>query len=132
MTRRDLLIEAGVYVVVRRFSSKEERKRIVASLLEPSRLPSGVEWIGIENHLNYFHCSGRGLSRPLAVGVTAYLNWTVVDDIFGISTDIHRSTPPISAAFRFLLRTGLSRSGGISFRAFQLRRNLMRLSKPTV
>jgi len=81
-TRTDLLIPAGVYVVVRRFSSKEEKKRIVASLVDPARLPSGVEWIGLENHLNYFHAAGRGLSRSLAKGLMAYLNWSVVDAYF--------------------------------------------------
>jgi len=80
--RTDLLIPVGHYVVVRRFSSKEERKRIVASLVDPARLPAGTEWIGLENHLNYFHASGRGLPRTLAKGLTAYLNWSVIDDYF--------------------------------------------------
>lgn len=81
-TRADLLIPTGVYVVVRRFSSKEEKKRIVASLLDPARLPAGVEWIGIENHLNYFHVAGHGLPLSLARGLVAYLNWSVVDSYF--------------------------------------------------
>ena len=80
--RSDLLIPAGVYVVVRRFSSKEEKKRIVASLLDPNRLPSDAAWVGIENHLNYFHASGRGIPRTLAKGLVAYLNWSVVDAYF--------------------------------------------------
>ncbi len=80
--RTDLLIPLDYYVVVRRFSSKEERKRIVASLLDPTRLPTGTEWVGLENHLNYFHAAGRGLPRALALGLTAYLNWSVVDDYF--------------------------------------------------
>lgn len=81
-TRTDLLIPIGVYVVVRRFSSKEEKKRIVASLVDPKRLPSDVKWIGLENHLNYFHADGRGLSSSLAKGLVAYLNWSVVDAYF--------------------------------------------------
>lgn len=81
-SRTDLLIPTGVYVVVRRFSSKEEKKRIVASLLDPARLPAGVEWIGLENHLNYFHAAGHGLSLSLAKGLVAYLNWSVVDSYF--------------------------------------------------
>ncbi len=80
--RTDLLIPVGIYVVVRRFSSKEERKRIVASLLDPARLPAPTEWIGIENHLNFYHCTGRGFSLALAKGLTAYLNWSVVDSFF--------------------------------------------------
>lgn len=81
-TRTDLLIPTGAYVVVRRFSSKEEKKRIVASLLDPARLPAGVAWIGIENHLNYFHAAGHGLPLSLARGLVAYLNWSVVDSYF--------------------------------------------------
>jgi adenine-specific DNA-methyltransferase len=81
-TRTDLLVPKGVYVVVRRFSSKEEKKRIVASLVDPNRLPDDVEWIGIENHLNYFHAKGRGLPLILARGLMAYLNWSVVDAYF--------------------------------------------------
>jgi adenine-specific DNA-methyltransferase len=81
-TRTDLLVPAETYVVVRRFSAKEEKKRIVASLLDPKRLPKGTTWVGIENHLNYFHASGRGLSPVLARGLCAYLNWSVVDSYF--------------------------------------------------
>lgn len=81
-SRTDLLVPAATYIVVRRFSSKEERKRIVASLIDPSRLPSGVSWLGIENHLNYFHASGGGLPLALARGLLAYLNWSVIDSYF--------------------------------------------------
>lgn len=80
--RGDLLIPVGTYVVVRRFSAKEEKKRIVASLLSPDRLPAGVQWLGLENHLNYYHCHGAGLSAALASGLAAFLNWSVVDTFF--------------------------------------------------
>lgn len=80
--RTDLLIPNGHYVVVRRFSSKEERKRIVASLIDPARLPSSTAWLGLENHLNYFHAHGQSLPQALAKGLAAYLNWSVVDDYF--------------------------------------------------
>jgi adenine-specific DNA-methyltransferase len=80
--RGDVLVPAATYVVVRRFSAKEERKRIVASLIDPARLPSGTAWLGIENHLNYFHASGQGLDPDLARGLLAYLNWSVVDAYF--------------------------------------------------
>ena len=80
--RTDLLIPVGTYVVVRRFSAKEEKKRIVASILSPERLPLDVRWLGLENHLNYFHCHGAGLSPALATGLAAYLNWSVVDTYF--------------------------------------------------
>jgi adenine-specific DNA-methyltransferase len=41
-----------------------------------------TKWVGFENHLNYFHASGHGLDRSLAVGLFAFLNSTVVDQYF--------------------------------------------------
>lgn len=80
--RADLLVPAATYVVVRRFSAKEERKRIVASLIDLARLPADTARLGIENHLNYFHATGQGLDPDLAHGLLAYLNWSVVDAYF--------------------------------------------------
>ena len=74
------LVPAGYYVLTRRFSSKEERRRIVACLIDPAKVPG--EWWGIENHLNYFHERGRGLDRDLARGLVGFLNSTWVDDYF--------------------------------------------------
>jgi adenine-specific DNA-methyltransferase len=77
---RELLIPAGVYVLVKRFSAKEERRRIVACIYDPDRVPAPL--VGLENHLNYYHCSGSGMSMPLAKGLAAFLNSTVVDKYF--------------------------------------------------
>jgi len=41
-----------------------------------------AEWLGFENHLNYFHAGGKGLDRNLAAGLFAFLNSTVVDQYF--------------------------------------------------
>ena len=51
---RKWLYPNGFYCVVRRFSSKEERRRIVASVIRPSDFP-GYHALGLENHLNVFH-----------------------------------------------------------------------------
>jgi adenine-specific DNA-methyltransferase len=75
-----LLFPGGHYVLVKRFTSKEERRRVVASVLEPSDVPGGS--VGFENHLNVFHSGGQGLERNLAWGLAAYLNSTVVDLYF--------------------------------------------------
>jgi len=79
-TRDSLLIETAVHVLVKRFSSKEEARRIVAAVLEPSRI--STKRIGIENHLNYFHQQGSGLSKTFAIGLAAFLNSTIVDRFF--------------------------------------------------
>lgn len=77
---RDLLVPNGYYVFVKRFSAKEERRRVVAAVCDPSIVPG--DWIGVENHLNYFHVSGVGLPQELALGLAAYLNSTLVDEFF--------------------------------------------------
>lgn len=77
---RELLVPAGVYVLVKRFTSKEERKRIVACIYDSHRIDAPL--VGFENHLNYFHIKGRGLPSDLAKGLAAFLNSTVVDVYF--------------------------------------------------
>ena len=76
----DLLVPEGLYVLTKRFSSKEEKRRIVAAIYDPADVASGE--VGFENHLNYFHEDGHGLGRTLALGLRAYLNSTLVDVYF--------------------------------------------------
>lgn len=75
-----MFLPSGEYVLVKRFSSKEERRRVVAAVLEPEDLPSEV--VAMENHVNVLHASNRGMERDLAWGLAAYLNSTVVDLFF--------------------------------------------------
>lgn len=77
---RKWLYPNGHYAVVRRFSSKEERRRIVANVIDPARLPA--QMIGIENHLNVFHARKQPISEDLAHGLATYLNATAVDTYF--------------------------------------------------
>ncbi len=70
----------GYYTVVRRFSSKEEKKRIVANVVDPAVFPAG--YLGFENHLNVFHEKKAGLSRELAYGLFVFLSSTLADDYF--------------------------------------------------
>jgi adenine-specific DNA-methyltransferase len=77
---RPWLVPSGVYLLTKRFTSKEERRRLVACLFDPGEVKA--EWVGFENHLNYFHASGHGLERTLARGLFAFLNSTVVDQYF--------------------------------------------------
>lgn len=77
---RPWLVPSGVYLLTKRFTSKEERRRLVACLFDPDEVKT--KWVGFENHLNYFHSSGQGLERTLAVGLFAFLNSTVVDQYF--------------------------------------------------
>jgi adenine-specific DNA-methyltransferase len=77
---RHSLVPSGMYLLTKRFTSKEERRRLVACMFDPEQVKT--EWVGFENHLNYFHASGRGLERHLAAGLFAFLNSTVVDQYF--------------------------------------------------
>ncbi len=77
---RKMLLPAGNYVLVKRFSSKEERRRIVAAVLETDDL--GADEVAVENHVNVFHRDGAGLPLDLAWGFAAYLNTTAVDMFF--------------------------------------------------
>ena len=80
-TRR-WLVKSGVYLLTKRFTSKEERRRLVACLLDPKEMDVDTHWIGIENHLNYFHEHGHGVEKRLAFGLFAFLNSTLVDQYF--------------------------------------------------
>jgi adenine-specific DNA-methyltransferase len=75
------LVPTGNYVLVKRFSSKEEKKRITARVLESNQLPP-YSHVGLENHLNFLHSEGRGLDSDLSFGLATYLNSTVVDVYF--------------------------------------------------
>lgn len=70
----------GHYVIVRRFSSKEEKRRIFATVVAPDQFKS--KYISFENHLNYFHLNKHGLDQELAYGLWAYLNSTILDEHF--------------------------------------------------
>lgn len=75
-----LLVEAGFYVLTKRFSAKEQQRRIMAAVYDPVRI--NASFVGFENHLNYYHFNGRGLPVDLAKGLALYLNSTIVDQYF--------------------------------------------------
>ena len=74
------LMPRGWYCITKRFSSKEERRRLVAYVVNPQALPH--EKIGFENHLNVFHSKKQGIPSELAYGLSVFLNSTIVDQHF--------------------------------------------------
>lgn len=72
------LVPRGCYVLTKRFSAKEEKRRVVAAVCSPLDRP----WLGIENHINYYHSKGEGINPDLARGLTAFLNSTLFDRYF--------------------------------------------------
>jgi tRNA1(Val) A37 N6-methylase TrmN6 len=75
-----MLYPNDFFTVIRRFSSKEEKQRIVARVINPNKL--NFDYIGIENHLNVIHNDKKGLEENLAYGIAAYLNSSLIDTHF--------------------------------------------------
>jgi adenine-specific DNA-methyltransferase len=76
----ELLVPKGTYVLVKRFSAKEENRRVVAAVYDPHRIDA--ERVGFENHTNFYHVKGHGLPSSLAKGLAGFLNSTLVDLYF--------------------------------------------------
>lgn len=72
-----LLSPAGTYVVVKRFTAKEEERRVVASVVQDADARNG--FFAFENHLNVFHSRGAGFDADVAWGLSLFLNSSVVD-----------------------------------------------------
>lgn len=73
---------AGYYVLIKRFSSKEERRRIVACLVTPTSFNSDL--LAFENGWNVLHVQKHGLDAGIAAGLTCFLNSSEVDNYFRI------------------------------------------------
>lgn len=109
---RAMLLPEGWYTVVKRFSAKEERRRIVASVWSPVETPGQVAF---ENHLNVFHLGGQGMDADLAKGMTVWLNSTVIDKFFRTfsghtqvnATDLRTLRFPTTAILRELGRNSV-------------------------
>ncbi len=68
------------YVLVKRFSSKEERRRVVAYVYNPDEID--CKQVGFENHWNVFHWRKRGIDPAMAKGLACFLNSTILDTHF--------------------------------------------------
>lgn len=78
-----LLVPNRTYVLIRRFSAKEEARRLTVAPFPAGMLPCGQ--IGLENHLNFIHRPAGNLSLDEAYGLCAVLSSTLVDAYFRIS-----------------------------------------------
>jgi adenine-specific DNA-methyltransferase len=77
---RRILLPARNYVLLRRFSAKEERRRLTASWMLGAI--DGHSNVAIENHLNYIYHAERDLTPEETIGLTALLNSTLIDRYF--------------------------------------------------
>jgi len=77
----NLLVPSTNYVLLKRFSAKEEHRRLTASCF----IPGNGDWptrIGIENHVNYIYHARRELTVPEVFGLAALLNSNLLDRYF--------------------------------------------------
>lgn len=73
----------GTYVIVKRVTSKEEQRRIVASVINEDSFPNRkFDLVALDNKLNYFHINKERLSENIAWGLCLFLNSTLVDYYF--------------------------------------------------
>jgi adenine-specific DNA-methyltransferase len=105
-----LWMPSGTYVLTKRFSSKEERRRIVAAIFDPEVVPAAK--VGFENHLNVLHADGAGLDRALARGLAAFLSSTFVDAVFRQFSGHTQVNVADLRSLRFPTATTLRRLGG--------------------
>ncbi len=75
-----LLVPAKRYVLLKRFTAKEERRRLVAGIVETK--DSYSPFLGLENHLNYIYGASQELTKEEALGLAALLNSVLVDRYF--------------------------------------------------
>lgn len=68
------------YILLKRFTAKEEKRRLVAGIMTPA--DSYSEWVGLENHLNYVYRRGSELGEEEAFGLAAFFNSALVDRYF--------------------------------------------------
>lgn len=77
---RKLLVPAKRYVLLKRFTSKEESRRLVAGIF--TEQDSYSPYVGLENHVNYIYKPGGELAETEAYGLAGYFNSVVVDRYF--------------------------------------------------
>ena len=76
----NLMVPNGTYVLTRRLTAKEEKRRIAASIYTPNI--ANVDVVGFENKTNYFHANGVSLDTETAKGLWVFLNSTLIDKYF--------------------------------------------------
>jgi len=77
---KSLLLSVKNYVFVKRFSSKEQKRRIYAAVFLQKEFP--YSFIGVENHINYIHKPSGELLVAEAYGIAAILNTSIIDNYF--------------------------------------------------
>ena len=93
------LFPNGHYVLVKRFTAKEEKRRVVACVYAPV---NGYDLVAFENHVNVVHRDRAPLKKSEASDLADYLNSDLVDTYFRMfsgstqvnATDLRRLRVP--------------------------------------
>jgi len=75
-----LLLPTRNYVLLKRFSAKEERRRLTAGCFLGAEY--SISHIGVENHVNYIDHADRDLSEDEVYGIAAIFNSAIFDRYF--------------------------------------------------
>lgn len=70
------------YIFLRRFSSKEDKSRLIASPYFSTTI--STEYFGLENKVNYIHRPRKPLENEEMIGLCALLNSSLFDNFFRI------------------------------------------------
>ena len=92
-----LLVPNANYVLLRRFSAKEDRRRLISAPF--IREEFEFEQIGFENHLNVIFRKTGTLSTSETIGLSAILNSAIIDRYFRI---VNGNTQVNAAELRIL------------------------------
>ena len=79
---KSILIPNKNYILLRRFSSKDDKSRLIAAPYYCNFIKS--EYIGVENKVNYIYRPKGHLQRNEIVGLCALLNSKLFDSFFRI------------------------------------------------
>lgn len=77
---KKILLPNKNYVFLRRFSSKDDKSRLIAAPY--FKEVNKTKLIGVENKLNYIYRLGGELQKNEAVGISALLNSEIFDTYF--------------------------------------------------
>jgi adenine-specific DNA-methyltransferase len=83
---KNLLVKNTVYVLLKRFSSKEQKHRLMSFVHDPATIETDL--IGLENHLNYIGLKNSGMELVEAYGLAALLNSELMDRYFRCISEI--------------------------------------------
>ncbi len=75
-----LLLPNRNYVLIRRFSAKEDARRLTAGPLIADSI--SAKTVGLENHLNYVYRPGSSLTEDEAWGLAALFSSKLLDAVF--------------------------------------------------